>query len=352
MIDWTKSMQQTFEYFTVDPYTWKDKEKLSCVISSSITRDSTVNTLGSATIDVVDVVGEEYIRIYLKVIQNGYQERIPLGTYLAQTPNSKFNGKTRHVTIDAYTPLLELNETMPPLGYSIPKQTNIMDMVYKLTTENMRAPVVNTSSTTKLYYDFIANTDDTWLTFIKDLMVNDKYKFDLDELGRVLFQPEQDVLSLQPIWTYTDDNSSILYPDIDTEHDIYGIPNVVEVIYSNDQDMLYSKVENTDSNSPLSIPNRGRRIVYRDTNPSIIGNATQPEIDKYAENLLRELSSVEFKITYTHGYCPVRIGDCVRLNYKKAGLSDIKAKVISQTIKCEPGCPVTEKAIVTNNLWG
>ena len=51
-------------------------------------------------------------------------------------------------------------------------------------------------------------------------------------MGRILFAPEQDVSSLQPIWTYNDDNSSILYSDISVDHDLYGIPNVVEVVYS------------------------------------------------------------------------------------------------------------------------
>ena len=31
--------------------------------------------------------------------------------------------------------------------------------------------------------------------------------------------------------------------------------------------------------------------------------------------------------------------------------SNIKAKVISQSIECVPGCPVTEKAVFTTKLW-
>ena len=73
---------------------------------------------------------------------------------------------------------------------------------------------------------------------------------------------------------------------------------------------------------------------------------------EYAEKTLKELSSLEYSITYTHGYCPVRIGDCVRLNYSRAGIYNVKAKVISQNIKCESGCPVTEKAVFTTELWG
>ena len=70
------------------------------------------------------------------------------------------------------------------------------------------------------------------------------------------------------------------------------------------------------------------------------------------EQLLRDLSTLEYTVSYTHGYCPVRLGDCVRLNYERAGITNVKAKVISQTIKCTPGCSVTEKAVFTKRLWG
>lgn len=352
MADWLSSMQQTFEYFIVDPNTWKDKERIDNVVSCTISRDLEAETLGSATIDIAESVGECYIRAYLITIQNGVRERHPLGTFLVQTPSSGFDGKVRNVSMDTYTPLLELKEDQPDLGYYVPKKENIMDFVYRLTREHARAPVTKTDCSEKLFYDFVANTDDTWLTFISDLAANAKYRLDLDEMGRILFAPEQDTAALQPIWTYNDDNSSILLPELTMDHDLYAIPNVVEVICSNGADTYYAKVVNDDSNSPISIQNRGRIIKHRDTNPSITGNPTDGKIQEYAENLLREMSTLEYTITYTHGYCPVRIGDCVRLNYSRAGLTNIKAKVTSQSIKCEPGCPVTETAVFTNKLWG
>ena len=352
MPDWTKSMQQTFEYYMVDPKTWKDVKMLNNVKSSTINRDSGTETLGSATIDIMKSVGECYIRIYLITIQNGIKEKFPLGTFLVQTPSSSFDGKIRSVSMDAYTPLLELKENPPPLGYFILKGENVMDSAYRLTKDHVRAPVVKTDCTTKLFYDFIADTSDTWLSYIKDLMTNAKYEYALDELGRILFSPQQDTASLQPVWTYDDGNSSILYSDISMEHDLYDIPNIVEVIYSNGGDYYYSRVVNDDENSPLSTVNRGREITRRVTNPDLIGDPTENQIEEYANRLLRELSSVEYTISYTHGYCPVRIGDCVRLNYNRSGIKDVKAKVISQSIKCEPGCPVTEKAVFTAKLWG
>lgn len=351
MPDWSASMQTTYEYYVVDPNTWMDTKRLDNVKSCSISWDAEAETLGSASIDVTNSVGECYIRVYLVTVQNGLRERRPLGTFLVQTPASSFNGRIREVTMDAYTPLLELKENPPPLGYAVLKDTNIMDIAYRLVREHVRAPVVKPECADTLYYDFVANTEDRWLSFVSDLIANAKYTFDLDEMGRILFAPIQDTASLQPVWTYDDGDESILYQDISMTHDLYGIPNVVEVTYSKGKDHFHARVVNDDVNSPISTVNRGREIVYRVDNPDLNGDPREHQIQEYAEQLLRELSTIEYTISYTHGYCPVRVGDCVRINYAAAGLTDIKAKVISQTINCQRGCPVSEKAVFTTKLW-
>lgn len=352
MPDWLSSMQRTYEYYIVNPVTWKDAKLINNVKSCTINRDNQAGTLGSASFDIAESVGECYIRVYLITIQNGVREKHPLGTFLVQTPSFNYNGKNRTITMDAYTPLLELKENPPPLGYSILKGENVMSMAYRLVTEQVRAPVVEPRCDTTLFTDFVADIGDTWLTFTTDLIANAKYSFALDEMGRILFAPDQDTASLQPVWTFNDDNSSILHSDVTLDHDLYGIPNVVEVVYSNGNECYSSRVVNDDENSPISTVNRGREITYRESNPSIVGDPTKNQIDEYARRLLRDLSTLEYTISYTHGYCPVRVGDCVRFNYSRADLRDIKAKVISQSIECRPGCSVTEKAIFTTRLWG
>ena len=351
MPDWTDTMEQSFEYYEVDPNTWKDKRLLTTVKSSTLNRDDSADTLGSATVDVTDLVGESYIRVYIIIRQNGGTFKYPLGTYIVQTPSSNFDGTTKSVSMDAYTPLLELKENPPPLGYALLKDDNIMDEAYEIIRNNCRAPVVKTTSDKLLLNNFVANNDDKWLSFIQDLIAQAKYKLYLDDLGRILFAPIQKIEELQPVYTYNDNNSSILMPEITLQHDLYGIPNVVEVVSSNSNGILYSRIVNDDINSPTSTVNRGREIVYRDTSPSIPGYPTQEQLDEYATRLLESLSSIEYQVSYSHGYCPVRVGDCVRLNYKRAGLEDIKAKVISQSIKCEAGCTVNEVAVFTKKLW-
>lgn len=351
MPDWTKSMERTYEYYIVDPGTWKDVRRVNGILTSTVNRDSSVETLGSATFDIEESIGEAYVRIYLITIQNGIRERFALGTFLVQTPSSSFDGKIKKTTLDAYTPLIELKENQPPIGYYIQKGENIMDTAQRLIREKARAPVVPTTCVTKVFSDFVADTDDTWLSYLSDLILNAKYIFALDEMGKILLAPKQDMAAMQPVWTYNDDNSSILYPDITVDNDLYDIPNVVEVIYSNNGAYYYSKVVNDDETSPTSIQSRGREICRRIVNPELMGYITGDRIDDYAKQVLRELSSVVYTVTYTHGYCPVRLGDCVRLNYKRAGFTNVKAKVISQSIECTPACSVTETATFTNKLW-
>jgi hypothetical protein len=246
MPDWTRSMKQTFEYYTVDPGTWANAQKIDTITKCTLQFDSDSDTLGSATIEGTESIGEEYIRVYLITTQDGTKESFSLGTFLIQTPNTSFDGKVETISFDAYTPLIELKEKYPALGYSIFKDTNVMSMAYKLTSENVRAPVVEPKNDEKLYSDFVADPSETWLSFIVDLMANAKYHFILDELGRILFSPDQETASLQPVCTFDDSNSSILYPDIEMTRDLYGIPNVVEVIYSDSAGYINVRVVNND----------------------------------------------------------------------------------------------------------
>ena len=348
MINWTESMQQTFEYYIVDPETWGNSKQLYTVIpGGTISRDSEKETLGSASFDCTETIGECYIRIYLVAIQNGITEKVALATVLVQTPSTKFDGMNSGTSLDAYTPLLELKEKPTPIGYTITKNTKLMGLVSQLCSENLRAPVVSISTDDVMTSDFVAYDTDNWLSFLTDAINSLGYEFMLDEMGRVLFNKRQRIESLRPVWTYDDSNSSILLPDISTSRDLYAIPNVVEVVAGGYQ----AKAINNDPSSPISTIVRGRTITHRVTDPQLSEEITSSSLLKYAEDLLSELSSLEYTISYTHGYCPVRVGDAVRINYSRAGYNNLIAKVVSQSISCEPGCPVTETAIYTTNLW-
>lgn len=358
MIDWHSSMEQTYEFYEVDPGTWRDKKRLTNILSCNISRDLESDTLQTARFSTTDIIGEMYIRVYMIAIQNGINYKFPLGTFLTQTPSKKFDGKQSTIDIDSYSPLLELKDDKPDIGYTILKDENIMDNVCALTDEFVRAPVIfATEVPDKLSNNFTAEPDESWMDYLSALMLNANYNYMLDEMGRILFAPKQDTESLAPVWTYNDDNSSILYPDTTEEYDLYDIPNVVEVYYSGTDGsgnniILRSTARNDDKESPTSTVARGRIVKHRETNPQISGVPDQEYLDRYAKQLLKDFNSLEYKITYSHGYTPTMIGDCVRLNYKRAGLNNVKAKIIGQEIDCTSGCKVNETAVYTVKLWG
>lgn len=354
MVDWHESRTNTYEYYLVDPNTWADRRRIATVTSSNITRDSGTDTLSSSSLEINDeTLGEFYVRTYLVTIQNGIRDRHPLGVFLVQTDAEKFDGKIKKPSLKAYSPLLEMKDVKPPLGFALKKGAKVLEQVYSMFDQYCRAPVVRASSQNDiLERDFVAEPDETWLEFANSLLKEIKYEVDLDEMGKIMFAPIQETESMQPVFSYNDDNSSILYPDITKTVDIYGVPNTLEVIYSGDDLYLTATAVNEDENSLISTVNRGRVVFEREENPGILGVPTQGELQEYAERRLKELSELECELTYQHGYNGVRLGDCVRLNYKRAGLDGIKARVTKQTINCDTECKVDETAVYKIKLWG
>ena len=352
MIDWHSSMQQTFEFYKVDPNTWMDSELINTVNSATINRDLNADTLGSATFDIDGSIDECYIRVYIRASQNGDVERHPLGTFLVQTPTYTYNGRKSKYTLDAYTPLLELKENPMPLGYSLLKGTNIIESAYRIARDGARAPVIKPENNDTLNDDFVAETSETKLNFITDLISNANNRLDLDEMGRIAFAPVIETDKLQPSETFNDDNSSILLPDISVTNDIFGIPNRVTVVYSKNKIYYEKTITNDDPNSVLSTVNRGRVIEIRDENPNLYGLASEAMIEEYAKKLLKQKSKVSRTITFSHGFLPnIRIGDCIELNYERAGIRNKKAQIVSQSIECKQGCIINETAIYTDSLW-
>ena len=352
LIDWTKSMAQTFEYYLVDPVTWRDKKLLRKVTSSNITRDNASDLIISGSIETDEIYAEEYVRIYLVITQNNEVHKEPLATLLMQAPSATVNGKFKRCQSDGYSPLLELRDDNPDLGFTLPKNSNILDTVFLNTSSKCRAPIPTITFPVKtLYDDFVANADDSWLTFNKDLLAQAKHHYEVDAMGNILIAEDVKFESLRPVWKFTDDNSSILLPDVTITRDLYGIPNRVEVVCSTSSGYLMSVVENNDAKSPTSIQSRGRTILYRETDPSISGTPTQTILDDYAKQKLKDLSTITNTVSFSHGYCPARVGDAVELTYKVAGLDKVIAQIQSQTIDCRTGCKVTSTAAYLERLW-
>ena len=372
-VDWTKSMQQTFEFYTVDPNNWYDDQKLENIISCDLTHDLTSDKRGNASITVTEPFPESYIRTYLVVTQAGYMHKICLGTYLYMTSSDSFDGMKHNITMTGYTPMVELEEKLPPLGFHIVGITNrkysgnapmVTNAIKDIVTTYTRCKIENRTVIQKpLLNDFVAGTNDNFLTVINNILNASslqQYILTVDEWGTIIVKDKPVLEDAIPTYIYTDDNSSILLPSLDTNDDIYGIPNVVEVLYTGDKRLPAIRVivKNEDPTSIVSIPARGREIAKRFTITNIAAPvndyseaAVRAQVTAQAERLLEAASTINKTISYSHGYCDVKVGDTVLINYERAGVTGIRAKVVSQRISCKPGCQVDEQAVYTKKLW-
>lgn len=376
-IDWTKGMQQTFEYFKVNPSTWNDYEQITTVISSNITKDTDSEMRGHASIETTEPLDECYIRTYMAVRQNGIKQRICLGTHLYMVQSDSFNGMNHQYNYTGYTPLVELREKLIPLGYSVTGVTGeingkvapmLSDEIATLIRQNSRVKLENRVKVEEpLLNNFVAGTTDNILTVVNNLLNASslqQYQVTVDEFGTVCIKEAISVYNERHVFEYTDDNSSILMADIDLASDLSSIPNVLEVIYAGDANKdigaVRVVVRNEDPNSIVSTVSRGREVWNR----VVISNIGSPydkseitrqvvvdQVTNQAYRLLEDASTIRKTIQYEHGYCDVEVGDTVLFNYKRAGLIGIKAKVVSQTIICKPGCKVSEMAVYTKKLW-
>lgn len=352
MTDWSREMEQTFEYYTVDAGTWKDVRKLDTVTSCSLSFDSTDKYIATASLGIDEDLGERYVRAYLITKQDGVREKHPLLCFLTQWTGNTFDGTHTSSSVDCYAPLYELAEKQPALGYFIEEGKDIPTAAYMTARENMRAPVVRPSEGESLSAAFVANSGDTWLTFEQDLLSTSNLHFAYDEQTRILFEPDKKLSAMSPVTTYTDNNSSILLPSCTQEKDLYNIPNVVEVVYSDGTRIYYGKAVNDDPNSAVSTVHRGREIPVVITDPVFSGIPTESMVQDYAKDELAKRSTLIVKVTYKHGFNDVRLGDAVLINNTRAGITNTIARVTAQSFECKAGIEVTETAEYEQKYWG
>ena len=352
MIDWTAGMKQWYEYWEVSPVSWADIRMLDNVSGGSIMRNTSNVSLGSASFKMTDFIGEMYIRTYLCVEQNHESQKVCLGTHLVQSPNTAFNGKVSTVNATAYTPLIELKENYPPIFYTIPKGTEIISWIYNSVTNNSRIRVErNTEWEVYSKYDYVANTDDTWLDFIVSVMRQNNISYGITPEGVFYIYEAFKYDRCPSTYFFTTDDKSIILPNVSYTQDIYNIPNVVEVYTSNAKGYNCVRIINDGPNA-TSVTARGREIVYRETSPSILGIPSDEEITIYATKLLESLSTIKVELSFEHAYVPeVNIGDTITIDYPEAGIFGQKALVLDQQLDCSQGLIVSTTASFERQYW-
>lgn len=356
MIDWHGGMTRTYEFWEVNPQTWLDSRKIGSITDASIVRDMDEDTCGHASFSSTDELPECYVRTYLIARQGDQHERVCLGTHMVQTPSVSFDGIVARCDADGYTPLIEMSEKYPPIGFTTKLTKNLAEYAREMCKNGTRAPLEGFESDesdpkSMVRAVLVAENSDTALSFATTLLEKANMHFEVAPDGTVGAFRNDDSFSMRPTYVFDDSNSSILLPDVSDGGDLFGIPNVVEIISSTSSGFAQGRAVNSDPASPTSTVSRGREIVYRDTSPDLGEHPTDSEAQAYAKKVLVEKSSVERTVTFSHAFVPnVTVGSCVMLDYERFG-KPIVAVIKSQDITCDKAMTVNETATYTVRMF-
>lgn len=349
MIDWTGGMMQEFSFYQVDPSTWRDASRLGNVTQCKITRDSTMETLEQASLTVMDgEMGESWVRVYMDASQGGERERVCLGTFLVQTPRRSADGRSSRLECTAYSPLHVLAEAKPNAGYALAAGANCVEAAASVCVAHGLAPVLAPRLEAVLDDPYVAPSDASWLDIAKALAAAAGLKVALDPYGRVVLAPNTPAYALSPTWTFDDGERGILVPDVNEEVDWYGLPNVCAVSTPSG---IVGRAENADPLSRISTASRGREVTLKIDDPDELrAGCTQEAADAYALRELREASHMERTATVRHAWCPVTVGDLVRVDAPSLGIVT-NALVVRQDIDVSTALTVSAKLAVREEMW-
>lgn len=351
-MDWTRALQITWRYCLVDPDTWADVETLGSVASCSVSWDSSTETLVSGSLQVDDDFpeGECYVRAWCDATQDRRTERFAVATLLCQASKDSSEGTLHTYSVEAHSPLIELNDDKPPIGWAVSGQ---VDDAIRVICAHMRSPLVEYESDVTLATPIVAGEDDTWLTMLWAVLDSADLTMLVDGMGRIRIEPKSAVWALSPVITLSDtDERGVLWADMSRETSLFGIPNKLEVIWSGGSEHFSSVATNDDPSSMTSVPARGRVVYMRETNPEgLMANPTQAAVDAFAEKRLREESVVTRTYSLKAGYMPLWIGMAVMLELSKLGAGEV-ARIDAIEMQCDVEAGMDLTLTSTRELWG
>ena len=326
-MDWSKGIEARYYGSIVDKDTWRDIERFE-ITGGSVSR-STENLIESADIECVNYTkGEQWVRIWLDARQDGASEHIPIFTGLATSPEDNHNGGLITNSLECYSVLKPCQDVLLPRGWYAPSGSGktVVSELLSVTP----APKEMAENMPRLKKNIIAEENESYLTMLNKVLLALDWRIRIHGDGTIEVCP----YSTEVVETFNMDND-VIEPTFSKNYDWYSCPNVFRAVSGND-----SVTVKDESDSPLSIVNRGREIWAEDTSCNLNENETLYE---YALRRLKELQTVAVKVSYDRRFNPnILVTDVVRLNYPQ--VSGVFA-VSSQTVEIGYGAKTTEEAV-------
>lgn len=331
-MEWNKGYSASYKVREVDPVTWHDRGEIP--IKTGTVKRTFTGLRNSATLTTLEPLDgvEKWIRIYMDVRQSGAYAREAVFTGLAQSPKRKAYATRFDRTLDCYSVLKPADDVILPRGYYILAGTDAGDAIRTLLSV-IPAPVVIAENAPKIKTSIVAEDDETHLSMVNKVIESINWRVDIEGDGTVNILP----YSALPVAKFDAVEYDVVEVPIDINEDWFSAPNCYRAVC----DGIEGVAKDTDENSPLSIPNRGREVWQTESGVSLSGNET---IEQYAERQLKAAQRVRKKLSYDRRFIPyVRVGSVVNLHFPQQEIDGLYL-VTGQSIKLGHGARTAEDA--------
>ena len=336
-MEWNKGYSSKYYISIVDPDSWGDTKDTIDIIDGTIRIEPTGRRCSTdVTCKSYVSMREQLIRIWLDTRQEGSDgSHIPLFTGYASSPNRKINGTMENKTLQCYSVLLPANDILLPRGWYAPVKVNGINLI-KTLLQPTRAKIVVDSdpSDTILTNSIVAENGETNLTMVELILNAINWRMSVDGEGIIHLDSYKD----EPVITFDSIKFDMLEPSIDISYDWFNCPNVLRVVLDEKVAIAYDY----DSDTPMSINNRGREVWAEEDSVSLNKNET---LQAYANRRLKELQRISTVIRYDRRFDPsASVLDIISLNYPDQDLIG-KYMISSQSITIGHNAKTSEEVI-------
>lgn len=351
MADWKKRFSSSYRFMRVSRATGAEVERLRNIRTGGTLEFNQDSSYETGTIDYTGElsIGADLIRVYLDAEFPDGVVSEALGTFLVSAPKRDKVGSVATGSARLSGRLREVAEDEFDGPITVPAGTNVVEYAAGLLRAAGLEVVADPSGYT-LSAPWVLGLDDSGGGMAKRLgSVNrllDVAGFSparCDGMGRVILsryvEPKDRAVSLtmEEGWSARFENSVV------DERDIDDVANVVHAVYETAEETIIGTAVDADPESPFSTVSRGwRKAVsysFSDLPDGDTATERQAAANSKAEELLRTQASSIRRVTATHVYAPVSIGDAVDVVWPSAQIEG-KFAIRKRTLTLVGGCPM------------
>lgn len=334
-MDWRRGFSAEYYATYVDSSTWRDGDRFE-IIDGSVKREmSSLQASADIKCKNYNDTSERLIRIWLDTRQKDEEPgHIPLFTGYTSSPDRNIDGTVEYRTLQCYSVLLPASDILLPRGWYAPvgiDGTVLIESLLRCTNAPMDVSTAEDDNRS-LKQAIVAEDNETKLSMVEKILSAMNWRMKIDGYGEIHIEP----YNPEPVAVFSAVDNDVIETSVTVNYDWFSCPNVVRVV----MDDNVATARDEDSDTPMSIQNRGREVWYEETDVVLNDRET---LQEYAVRHLKELQRVSMEVKYDRRFHPdIYPLDIIGLNYPRQNLVGTYY-ITSQSISLSFGAKTSEE---------